>query len=71
MKGTTLLAITTMVLITTVIFSLMDLGFNYIFLLTMLGQCLLIYTVIRVLKEDYQTDKEFDDFYEDTPVERL
>ena len=63
-----LLAITTLVLITVVIFATLNLPFSWVFYLTTFGQILLVITVIRVLKDDYTTDKTFDDFYEDRPI---
>ena len=63
-----LLAITTLVLITVVLFSTMNFPFSWVFLLTTFGQILLVVTVYKVLKDDYTTDKTFDDFYEDHPI---
>jgi uncharacterized membrane protein len=63
----TWLAITTMFLITTVIFATMNLDFGWVFYTSCLGQVLLVYTVYKVLKDDYTTDKTFEDFYEDRP----
>ena len=65
-----LVAITTMILLTVVIFSTMNLPFSWVFLLTTFGQVLLVITVIRVLKDNYTTDKTFEDFYEDKPIGR-
>jgi|TARA_R100000479_G_scaffold51000_3_gene24034 hypothetical protein len=62
------LAITTCILLTVTIFSTMSLSFSWVFYLTVLGQVLLVYTVYKVLKDNYTTDKTFDDFYEDYPI---
>ena len=62
------LAITTCVLLTVTIFSTMNLSFSWVFYLTVLGQVLLVYTVYKVLRDPYITDKTFDDFYEDYPI---
>jgi len=62
-----LLGLTTLVLVTVTIFAAMDLPFSWVFYLTVLGQALLIYTVYKVLRDDYTTTKTFDDFYEDRP----
>ncbi|MAO11318.1 MAG: hypothetical protein CMC07_10640 [Flavobacteriaceae bacterium] len=62
------LAITTCILLTVTIFSTMNLSFSWVFYLTVLGQVLLVYTVYKVLKDNYTTDKTFDDFYEDYPI---
>jgi len=63
-----LLAITTLILLTVVIFSSLNLDFSWVFSLTVIGQILLVYTVIRVLKDNYTTDKTFEDYYEDHPI---
>ena len=63
-----MLTITSLMLLTIVIFSAMDLPFGLVFLLTSLGQLLLVITVFKVLRDDYTTEKTFDDFYEDHPI---
>lgn len=63
----TLLAITTILLLTVVIFSTMNFSFGWVFYSTCLGQALLVYTVYKILTDDYQTEKTFKDFYEDRP----
>lgn len=62
-----LLGITTLLLITVVIFASMNFSFSWVFYTTCIGQLILVYTVYRVLKDDYTTDKTFSDFYEDRP----
>ena len=62
--------ITTLILITVSIMAAMDLSFSWVFFLTLIGQILLIYTVYRVLIDNYTTDKTFEDWYEDQPIER-
>ncbi len=66
----TWLALTTLLLITVVIFSTMNISFGLVFYLTVGGQAMLVFTVYKVLTDDYTTDKEFDDFYEDYPIGR-
>jgi len=63
----TLLTITTLLLLTVVIFAAMDLPFRWVFYTTCAGQILLVYTVYKVLIDNYHTDKTFRDFYEDRP----
>lgn len=63
-----LLALTTLILLTVVLFSAMNLPFSWVFLLTTFGQILLVVTVYRILKDNYTTEKTFDDFYEDHPI---
>lgn len=61
--------ITTLLLITVTVMVSMNLPFNWIFYLTILGQVLVVIMVYRVLRDDYQTDRTFDDFYEDYDTE--
>lgn len=63
-----LLIITTLLLVTVAIFSAMQFPFRWVFFLTITGEALLIYSVIRILKDSYTTDKTFEDYYEDHPI---
>lgn len=65
------IAITTLLLITITVMSAMDFPFNWVFYLTVLGQIFLVVMVYKVLTDDYSTDKTFDHFYEDRPVEPI
>ena len=67
LSAMTLLGVTTFLLLTVVIFATMNLPFSWVFYATCAGQVLLVYTVYKVLRDDYQTDKTFKDFYEDRP----
>ncbi len=64
----TYLMTTTFLLITVTIFATMGFPFSWVFYLTVLGQILLIFSVIKVLKDKYSTGKTFEDFYEDSPI---
>ncbi|NQX76307.1 MAG: hypothetical protein HRT75_01095 [Gilvibacter sp.] len=61
--------ITTLLLVTLTIMVTMDLPFNWVFYLSVLGQVFVVLMVYRVLTDDYTTDKTFDDFYEDYDAE--
>lgn len=61
------LAFTTFILVTATIFATMNFSFSWVFYLTLIGQALLVFTVYKVLRDDYTTTKTFDDFYEDRP----
>ena len=65
------IAITTLILITITVMSAMDFPFGWVFYLTVLGQVFLVVMVYKVLTDDYKTDKTFDHFYEDRPIEPL
>ena len=60
---------TTGVLLLLAIMAVMDLPFNWIFYVTVAGQIMVIYMVYKVLMDTYSTDKTFDDFYEDHPMD--
>jgi hypothetical protein len=70
LSAMSLVAITTLLLVTLVIFATMNFPFGLVFYLTVFGQILLVYTVYRVLTDTYTTNKTFDDFYEDYHVGR-
>lgn len=61
-------ALTTMLLLTLTIMVAMEMPFNWVFYLTCVGQVLVVVMVYKVLKDDYVTDKTFEDFYEDHPI---
>ncbi|WGD35412.1 hypothetical protein [Olleya sp. YS] len=61
-------AITTLLLVTVIIMVAMDMAFNWVFYLTVLGQVLVGVMVYKVLKDNYFTDKTFENFYEDRPI---
>ena len=61
------LGLTTMILLTVVIFATMDLSFGWVFYTMCLGQVLLVISVYKILRDDYSTEKTFSDFYEDRP----
>ncbi|MBO3117129.1 hypothetical protein J4050_10250 [Winogradskyella sp. DF17] len=65
------IAITTLLLITITVMSAMDFPFNWVFYLTVLGQVFLVIMVYKVLTDDYTTDKTFEHFYEDRPIEPI
>lgn len=62
------LGITTLLLITVAVFAALDLPLFWVFCLMVIGQGSLIFTVFKVLKDDYTTAKTFEDFYEDKPI---
>jgi len=70
MKNTALRLVwaSTFVLVVLTIMAQLNFPFSWIFFLTLFGQGLLIYTVYKVLTDNYTTDKTFDDWYEDHPM---
>ncbi len=68
LTGIFYLIVTTVVLLSLVVMAYYNLPFSIIFYVTVGGQLLLIFTVYKILTDDYSTDKTFDDWYEDHPV---
>lgn len=71
------IAIVTLAIISITIASAMNLPFNWIFYLSLIGQFLVIVMVYKILTDDYKTEKTFEDFYGDhsikdaqTPLEK-
>ncbi|GAB5565453.1 MAG: hypothetical protein Wins2KO_25160 [Winogradskyella sp.] len=60
--------ITTLLLVTITIMSAMNMPFNWVFYLTIIGQIMVVVMVYKVLVDDYSTDKTFEDYYEDNPI---
>ncbi len=67
-SGMFYVAVTTLLLVTLTIMVAMDISFTWVFYVTVLGQILVAVMVYKVLKDNYTTDKTFDDFYEDHPI---
>lgn len=65
--GIPLLIITTLILVLVTIFSSLGLDFSWVFYLTVVGQATLVFAVYKVLTDDYQTEKTFQNWYEDRP----
>lgn len=65
------IAITTLLLITITIMCSMNFPFNWVFYLTVIGQILVVLMVYKVLTDNYSTDKTFEYFYEDCPIEPI
>ncbi|SDL48300.1 hypothetical protein [Kriegella aquimaris] len=60
---------TTLVLVTVTIMALMNLPFNWVFYVTILGQLMIVYMVYKVLTDNYKTSKTFEHFYNDYPIQ--
>jgi uncharacterized membrane protein len=64
-------AITTILLLTVTIMSVMNFPFNWVFYLTVIGQVFIVVMVYKVLTDNYTTNKTFEHFYEDKPIEPI
>lgn len=60
--------LTTLMLVALTVMVALDVPFNWVFYMTCLGQIMVVVMVYKVLRDDYTTDKTFDDFYEDFPI---
>ncbi len=65
--GIILLSIATLLLIGLVFLSAANVAFPWVFYLTLIGQLIFMLSVYKILTENYQTEKTFDDWYEDCP----
>lgn len=70
MKNTAmiLVVISTVILFSLGVLAALDFPFKWMFYLTCIGQATWIYTVYKVLTDNYTTEKTFDDWYEDKPI---
>ncbi|MDT0687423.1 hypothetical protein [Autumnicola psychrophila] len=64
-----LLTITTIILVGLTVMSFYNVDFPIVFYLTCAGQAIFIFTVYKVLTDKYSTEKTFNDWYEDYPIE--
>lgn len=65
------IATTTLLLVTITIMYAMNFPFNWVFYLTVIGQILIVVMVYKVLTDNYTTNKTFEHFYEDRPIEPI
>lgn len=62
---------TTILLIAITIVVTMNVPLTWVFYLTCFGQAFVLLMVYKVLKDNYSTEKEFEDYYEDYPICRI
>lgn len=62
--------LTTFFLVAVVIMSALQISFSWVFYATIAGQILLLVMVYKILTDDYQTNKTFDNWYEDRPKDQ-
>ncbi|WP_455168808.1 hypothetical protein [Aegicerativicinus sediminis] len=70
-RNNVLLIILTLILLAICLMAGLELPIQLIFPFIMLGQIILVFTVFAILKENYHTEKTFDDFYEDFQIDNL
>ncbi len=63
-----MVVITSIMLLLVTILAVMNIEFGWVFYLTCFGQIMVIIMVYKVLRDQYTTDKTFEDFYEDHPI---
>ncbi len=64
------IGITTLLLVTIAVMVFFNLRYDLVFYTVLVGQVWWLFTVYKVLTDDYSTDKTFDDWYEDHPIGR-
>ena len=70
LTGIFYLIVTTVILIALAVMSYYNLSYSVVFYVTVGGQLIFIFTVYKILTDDYNTTKTFDDWYEDHPIEK-
>lgn len=60
--------LTTFLLVMLTLMVSMNMAFTWVFYTMCLGQALVVVMVFKVLKDTYTTDKTFENFYEDHPI---
>ncbi len=64
------ITITTILLAAVATLVYYNVAYDIVFYTVLAGQAWWIFTVYKVLTDDYSTDKTFDDWYEDHPIGR-
>jgi hypothetical protein len=62
--------ITTLFLVTIAVMVFYNVSYPVVFFTVLAGQAFWLFTVYKVLTDDYSTEKTFDDWYEDHPIGR-
>ena len=62
--------ITTFILLTVTLMASLNFQFSWVFFVTMIGQVFLVVMVMKVLQSPYTTEKTFEDYYEDHPINK-
>lgn len=62
------IVLTTSLLVILAIMAYFELPFNLMFFTTLTGQFFLLVMIYKILTDDYQTEKTFEDWYEDKPI---
>lgn len=60
--------ITTLLLATVAVMVFYNVPYDIVFYTVLVGQAWWVFTVYKVITDDYSTDKTFDDWYEDHPM---
>ncbi len=64
------IGVTTLLLVTVAVMVFFNLRYDLVFYTVLAGQAWWLFTVYKVLTDDYSTDKTFEDWYEDHPIGR-
>ncbi|GAL66088.1 hypothetical protein [Jejuia pallidilutea] len=61
-------ALTTFLLVMLTVMVSLNMAFTWVFYTMCLGQAFVLVMVYKVLKDKYTTDKTFENYYEDRPI---
>ena len=68
LSATFYITVTTLLLVAVGVMVYYDFSYSTVWYTVVAGQAWWIFTVYKVLTDDYSTDKTFDDWYEDKPL---
>lgn len=69
MKSFPYIIIATFLLISVTVMASLNIAFTWVFYVTIIGQASIVLMVYKILKDKFTTDKTFEHFYEDRPIE--
>ena len=68
LSATFYVVITTLLLVAVGVLVYYDFSYRTVWYTVVIGQAWWIFTVYKVITDDYSTEKTFDDWYEDNPI---
>ena len=68
LSATFYIVITTLLLVAVGVLVYYDFSYRVVWYTVVIGQAWWIFTVYKVITDDYSTKKTFDDWYEDKPI---
>ena len=68
LSATFYIVITTLLLVAVGVLVYYDFSYRAVWYTVVIGQAWWIFTVYKIITDDYSTEKTFDDWYEDKPI---